>query len=48
MNWAAIMDKCDEIGVKYAMIEQDNAVSQGSLDCMLYSLSTLKKLGGRF
>ena len=48
MNWAAIMDKCDEIGVKYAMIEQDNAVSQGSLDCMLYSLNTLKKLGGRF
>lgn len=48
MNWSAIMDACDEIGVKYALIEQDNAVQLGSLDCMLYSLMTLKKLGGRF
>ncbi len=48
MNWAAILEKCDDIGVKYAMIEQDNAVDYGSLDCMLYSLNTLKKLGGRF
>ena len=48
MNWAAIMKACDDIGVKYAMIEQDNAVEQGSLDCMWTSLNTLKKLGGRF
>lgn len=48
MNWAAIMAACDDIGVKYALIEQDNAVEQGSLDCMFYSLNTLKRLGGRF
>jgi len=48
MNWTAIMKACDDIGVKYALIEQDNAVEQGSLDCMLYSLNTLKKLGGTF
>ena len=48
MNWTAIMKACDDIGVKHALIEQDNAVEQGSLDCMLYSLNTLKKLGGRF
>ena len=48
MNWTAIMNACDDIGVKYALIEQDNAVEQGALDCMLFSLQTLKKLGGRF
>ena len=48
MNWTAIMQACDNVGVKYALIEQDNAVDQGALDCMLYSLTTLKKLGGRF
>lgn len=48
MNWPAIMAACDDIGVKYALIEQDNAVEQGSLDCMFYSLNTLKRLGGRF
>ena len=48
MNWSALMAACDDIGVKYAMIEQDNAVEQGSLDCMFYSLNTLKRLGGRF
>ena len=48
MNWSALMAACDDIGVKYAMIEQDNAVEQGSLDCMFYSLNTLTRLGGRF
>ncbi len=48
MNWKAIMDKCDDIGVKYALIEQDNAVEQGSMDCMWISYKNLVKLGGRF
>jgi len=48
MNWAAILKACDDIGVKYAMIEQDNAPSLGALDCMYYSMKTLKALGGRF
>ena len=48
MNWTAIMDACDEIGVKYAMIEQDNAVETDSIGCMRFSYNTLSKLGGRF
>ena len=48
LNWTAIMKACDDIGVKYAMIEQDNAPSLGALDCMYYSMKTLKALGGRF
>ena len=48
MNWSVMMKACDEIGVKYALIEQDNAPEQGALDCMLYSLQTLTALGGRF
>ncbi len=48
MNWKAIMDACDAIGVKYAMIEQDNAADGNSIDCMRFSHNTLSKLGGRF
>ncbi len=49
MNWTAIMKACDDIGVKYAMVEQDNAPDSGdSLGCMAFSYNTLKKLGARF
>ena len=48
MNWKAIMDACDEIGVEFAMIEQDNAVESDSLHCMEISHNTLARLGGRF
>lgn len=48
MNWTAIMKACDDIGVKYAMIEQDNAVETDSIGCMRFSYNTLSKLGGRF
>lgn len=48
MNWSAIMAACDDIGVKYAMIEQDNAVDSDSIGCMEFSYNTLSKLGGRF
>ena len=48
MNWTAIMKACDDIGVKYAMIEQDNAVETDSIECMRFSYNTLSKLGGRF
>lgn len=48
MNWTAIMKACDDIGVKYAMIEQDNAVETDSIGCMKFSYETLSKLGGRF
>ena len=42
------MAACDSIGVKYAMIEQDNAVDTDSIGCMEFSYKTLSKLGGRF
>ena len=48
LNWRAIMDACDEIGVKYAMIEQDNAVETDSLLCMKQSHDYLVSIGGRF
>lgn len=48
LNWTAIMKACDAIGVKYAMIEQDNAVDTNSIECMKFSYNTLSKLGGRF
>lgn len=48
MNWSDIMAACDEIGVKYAMIEQDNAVDTDSIGCMEFSYKTLSRLGGRF
>ena len=48
MNWTAIMEACDSIGVKYAMVEQDNAVDTDSIACMEFSYKTLSRLGGRF
>ena len=48
MNWTAIMKACDATGVKYAMIEQDNAVDSDSIQCMEFSYNTLSRLGGRF
>lgn len=48
LNWPAIMDACDRTGVKYALIEQDNAPDTDSLDCMRRSIINLKAMGGRF
>lgn len=48
LNWPAIMAACDEIGVKYAMIEQDNAVESDSIECMRVSHDNLLAMGGRF
>lgn len=48
MNWSALMDACDDIGVKYALVEQDNAVDTDSLKCMEFSWNTLNRLGARF
>lgn len=47
-NWQKIMQACDEIGVKYAFIEQDNAVETDPLCCMKTSIDNLTRLGGRF
>lgn len=48
MNWPRLMAKCDEIGVKYALIEQDNAVETDSIACMERSINYLTSIGGRF
>ena len=48
LNFAAIIPACDECGVEYVFIEQDNAPESDSMACVEYSLNTLKKMGGRF
>lgn len=48
LDWKAIMAACEEIGVKYAYIEQDNAVETDSIACMKVSHDYLAGLGGRF
>lgn len=47
-DWKKIMQACDDTGVKYAFIEQDNAVDSDPLGCMRTSLNNLTRLGGRF
>ena len=48
LNWPAIMAACEEIGVKYAFVEQDNAVDSDPLGCMKTSHDNLVRLGARF
>ena len=48
LNWPAIIKACDEIGVRYALIEQDNAVETDSLACMKASHDYLVSVGGTF
>ena len=50
MDYLSIMAASDEIGVKYAFVEQDNAPESesGSVPCLLRSLEYLKANGGRF
>ncbi len=49
INWKKVFEACERIGVKYAFIEQDNAVESGnSLECMRTSINNLKAIGGKF
>jgi len=48
LNWKSILDACEETGVTYALIEQDNAVETDSLECMRKSHDYLAGIGGRF
>ncbi|HIT00239.1 MAG TPA: sugar phosphate isomerase/epimerase [Candidatus Faecaligallichristensenella faecipullorum] len=48
MNWKRIFEACEKIGVKYAFIEQDNAVETDSLACMTQAIKSMSALGGRF
>ena len=47
-DWKKIMQACDDTGVQYAFIEQDNAVETDPLLCMKKSIDNLTALGGRF
>lgn len=50
MDFASIMKAAEDIGVKYAFIEQDTAPEYpcGSIACMMRSKNALEKLGGWF
>ena len=48
LDWPAIIAACEEIGVKYAFVEQDNAVESDPLACMKTSHDNLVKLGVTF
>ena len=48
MEWPEILRACDEIGVRHALVEQDNAVETNSLDCMRRSHDNLARMGARF
>lgn len=48
MNWIDIMAACESTKVKYAFIEQDDAVETDSLECMRVSIDNLKPLGAKF
>lgn len=48
LNWKAILQACEETGITYALIEQDNAVETDSLACMRQSHDYLASIGGKF
>lgn len=48
LNWPEILAACERIGVKWAFVEQDNAVETDSLHCMTVSHDHLAQLDGRF
>ncbi len=48
MNWPVLMKACEDIGVKLAFVEQDNAVDTDPLGCMKTSHDNLVKMGGSF
>lgn len=48
LNWHSIQQACDDTGVRWAFIEQDNAVETDPIDCMRRSFVNLSALGGRF
>ena len=48
LNWKKILAALEETGVKYAEVEQDNAVETDSLGCMRQSIEYLKSIGAAF
>lgn len=45
LPWRDIFAACEEAGVKFALIEQDNATETDSLACMKTSVENLRKWG---
>ncbi len=48
LNWPKILRAADDIGVKFAFVEQDNAVETDSIACMKTSRDNLVRYGARF
>lgn len=48
LDWKSILKACEDTGVTYALIEQDNAVETDSLECMRQSHDYLAGIGGCF
>jgi sugar phosphate isomerase/epimerase len=45
LNWPAIFDACEEAGVKFAFVEQDDCYGESPFDCLEKSYVNLKKAG---
>lgn len=45
LNWDAIIEACEESGVEYALVEQDNCYDVDPFDAMEVSYNNLKEMG---
>jgi len=43
LNWSAIIDACKEVGVKWAMVEQDDSYGKDPFNCLQESYKFLAK-----
>ncbi|MEF3306388.1 sugar phosphate isomerase/epimerase family protein [Paenibacillus sp. GYB003] len=48
MNFRAILQACDETGVEYGAVEQDNCYGRDPFECLAISARNLKALGASF
>jgi sugar phosphate isomerase/epimerase len=48
MNFAGIIQACEEIGVEWAPVEQDRSYDADPFDCLAASYRNLKALGAKF
>lgn len=45
LNWQAILAACEDGGVEYALIEQDNCYGEDPFDCLARSYANCRKMG---
>lgn len=45
LNWPEILKACEECGVEYLLVEQDNAYGGDAFDCLATSYRNLKAMG---